>query len=380
MRARKCFEDGEPKKNGDEWFKTEQRRQTKKRVMSQLRTIVNQSNLLRSWLLNSGKRRVYASQEELLALESEAKKQKPHRSEHPRAAVSQMDELAGSSQLDPATSPLNPASSPVHEQGAAGFSETRAREPNIGEQTVLIIVDQRMTMRFGERRTAKSVVASKTAAFLAWEAVLQGKSVGAIIFDDQKILKLQPQCSRLRVRLILHALLNQTHQSSQPARPRSNLARLNEVLRRTERIAPGNFLIFLISDVSGYNEQTSCIVERLSRRNNFLIVRVYDPRQALHLAYSVPVESSRRRLEADWSEPWAEAHGWRTEIGHWPFPPEVPVIPLNSQRNLTQQLHRIWRSLETLSPGGKTHCPEFAKDWDRTLAIRSEKAPWPQPQ
>jgi uncharacterized protein (DUF58 family) len=306
-----------------------------------------------------------------MALEFEAKKQKLHRS-GAHSAVSQLEELAGATQLEPALSPL---------PGEGGFSAAQAIEPKIGEQTVLIIVDQRLTMRFGERRTAKSVVASKTAAFLAWQAVLQGKSVGAIIFDDQKILKLQPQCSRLRVRLILHALLNQTHGSSQPAKPRSNLARLNEVLRRTERMAPGDFLIFLISDVSGYNEQTSCIVERLCQRNNFLIVRVFDPRQALHLAYSLPVESSRKRLESDWSEHWAaESHGWQTQIGHWPFPPEVPVIPLNSQRNLTQQLHRIWRSLNALSPQGKMRGPEFAKDWDRALAIHNEKAEWSEPQ
>ena len=351
--------------------------------MSQSRSIVNQSNLLRSWFLNSTKRRVYASQEELLALESEAKKQKLRRSEPAGSAVTRVDEPTGRPQL-------KPAPPPVQEQGAAGFSATQASEPSIGEQPVLIIVDQRITMRFGERRTAKSVVASKTAAFLAWQAVSQGKSVGAIIFDDQKILKLQPQCSRLRVRLILHALLNQNHGVSQSARPRSNLARLNEVLRRTERIAPGNFLIFLISDVSGYNEQTSCIVKRLSQRNNFLIVRVYDPRQSLHLAYSSPVESSRRRLETDSSEHWAEPPQ-QTQIGQWPFPSEVPVIPLNTQRGLTQQLHRALRSLGALPPG-KTpaglDCPavetmpattmsdeEFVKDWDRTAAIQSKKAP-----
>jgi hypothetical protein len=355
-----------------------------RKVMSQSRTIVNQSNLLRSWFLNSAKRRLYASQEELLALESEAKKQKLPRSKPGGGGISQLEEPAGHS-------PWEPGSPAVQEQAAAGFSATQAGEPNIGEQPVLIIVDQRITMRFGERRTAKSVVASKTAAFLAWQAVSQGKSVGAIIFDDQKILKLQPQCSRLRVRLILHALLSQNHGISQSGRPRANLGRLNEVLRRSERIATGNFLIFLISDASGYNEQTSCIVKRLSRRNNFLIVRVYDPRQSLHLAYSLPVESSQRRLEADSSEELPEPpHSWQTQIGQWPFPSEAPVIPLNTQRNLTQQLHRALKSLNALAPPGKTRSGlnhpaietrpardeefQFVKDWDRTAAVQSEKA------
>jgi len=359
--------------------------------MSQSRsTIVNQSNLLRAWFLNSAKRRFYASQEELLALESEAKKQKLPRSKPGGPAIPELDEPGRHFQWEP-------GSSAIQEQAAAGFSAMEPGEPNIGERPVLIIVDQRITMRFGERRTAKSVVASKTAAFLAWQAVSQGKRVGAIIFDDHKILKLQPQCSRLRVRLILHALLNQNHGNSQPGRPRANLGRLNEALRRAERIATGNFLIFLISDASGYNEQTSCIVKRISQRNNFLIVRVYDPRQSLHLAYSSLVESSRQSLEADSSEQLPEPpHSWQTQIGQWPFPSEAPVIPLNTQRNLTQQLHRALKSLAALAPPGKTPSAlnrpaietgpardeefQFIKDWDRTAAIQSEKASWSEPR
>jgi hypothetical protein len=335
-------------------------------------------------LVGSVKRKVLADQDELFALEAEARKLGLPSSGHVKEVTAPAEEM-----------PENPQSQSDACLGAeqsTGASATQSGHSGADGQPVLLVVDQRTTMRFGARRNSKSVVATKTAAFLAWRALVLEKNVGAIIFDDHKIFQVKPQCTRLRVRLILHALLNQNHVISQGANGGTNPSRLNEVLRRTERVAPANFLIFLISDASGYNEETSCIVKRLSQRNNLVIARVYDPRQAaLHLAYSLPAEHSRRRLEVEASEHRNEAHGTGAQMGHWPFPEEVPVVPLNTHVNLPEQLHRLWETLtlpksepETHSPTSHTSAvataqsPEMdqegaLKEWNRGLVVQSEQ-------
>jgi hypothetical protein len=352
--------------------------------MSHSRSIVSRSNLLRSWLVGSVKRKVLADQDELFALEAEARKLGLPSSEQAKAVTPQVENM-------PPNSRAGSDSDSAAEQ-TAGVSATQIGDSGAGGQPVLLVVDQRTTMRFGARRNSKSVVATKTAAFLAWRALVLEKNVGAIIFDDHKIFQVKPQCTRLRVRLILHALLNQNHVISQGANGGTNPSRLNEVLRRTERVAPANFLIFLISDASGYNEETSCIVKRLAQRNHLVIARVYDPRQAaLHLAYSLPAEHSRRRLEGEASEHRTEPHGTGAQMGHWPFPEEVPVVPLNAHINLTEQLHRLWETLTPPTPEPATHSPAShssgvataqspemdqegaLKEWNRGLTVQTEQ-------
>ncbi|MBY0274525.1 DUF58 domain-containing protein, partial [Candidatus Binatia bacterium] len=52
------------------------------------------------------------------------------------------------------------------------------------ERPVLLLVDQRMHMRFGTRDAFKSVVAARAAATVAWAARDQGDRVGGLIVTD----------------------------------------------------------------------------------------------------------------------------------------------------------------------------------------------------
>src|SRR5262249_46348712 len=161
--------------------------------------------------------RVYTDQDELFALEAEAQKLN-----HPvRENITQDQEPRLESEAEVGS--WNPA----HEI-AGDVHPTESGPQGPGEQSVLLVVDQRTTMRFGTRHNTKSAVATKAAAFLAWRGLALGKAVGAIIFDDHKIFQVKPQCTRLRVRLILHALLNQNHPGSHVASTGPNHSRLNE--------------------------------------------------------------------------------------------------------------------------------------------------------
>ena len=54
------------------------------------------------------------------------------------------------------------------------------------ERTVLLLVDQRLTMFFGSVRDMKSVTAAETAALAAWHVLAQKDRVGTLVFNDPK--------------------------------------------------------------------------------------------------------------------------------------------------------------------------------------------------
>src|SRR5712672_2089884 len=106
-----------------------------------------------------------------------------------------------------------PASVPWSKNGVslAPVSESGFGNHAAESRSVMLVVDQRLAMHFGSRSKTKSVVAAEIAAFIAWRALAQDTRIGALVFNDRKIDYLFPNCTRLSVMLILHAVLNQNH-------------------------------------------------------------------------------------------------------------------------------------------------------------------------
>ncbi|MEM9731030.1 MAG: DUF58 domain-containing protein, partial [Myxococcota bacterium] len=63
------------------------------------------------------------------------------------------------------------------------------------ERPAMLVVDQRLSMFFGSRGALKSVAAVRAAALSAWRVVGVGDRVGAIVFDDSRIVDHKPQRS-----------------------------------------------------------------------------------------------------------------------------------------------------------------------------------------
>jgi hypothetical protein len=216
------------------------------------------------------------------------------------------------------------------------------------EAPVLLVVDQRMTMFYGSRRSMKSVIAAKAAALLAWRMLAQHKTVGALIFNDRKIVQLRPHCSRLRIILILHALLNQNHALLPNAGIRSNLPMLTEALRRTEQVARENSLVFLITDGSGYDEETSRLASGISRNKRLLVGLVYDPRQTQARGARSFIASAGNDSQTGDRPSRERLHGTfgrQQPFGRRFFPDEVPIIPLNTRDDVVVQMRRSLRKL-----------------------------------
>ena len=75
----------------------------------------------------------------------------------------------------------------------------------------MLVVDQRINMFFGSRRSMKSVVAAEVAALAAWRVFQQGDRVGAFIFNDSTTEQVRMHRSRATVLRILDRIAHQNH-------------------------------------------------------------------------------------------------------------------------------------------------------------------------
>ena len=199
------------------------------------------------------------------------------------------------------------------------------------DQLGFLIVDQRMNMFFGSRKNLKSVVAANVAALIAWRMQARGRSVGAIAFNDKRIVQFRPGCSRLNTLLVLQTILNQNHSLLPDAGICSNPGMLNDALRRANKL-PASPLIFLITDAGGRDQETFRLVTQISQHSDLVVVLIYDPLQA-------KLGNTAKRQH---------------QVISRFFPEGVPVIPINTRNDVTYQLRRssMKSALATLA---KTH-------------------------
>ncbi|WP_182869587.1 DUF58 domain-containing protein [Stieleria mannarensis] len=177
----------------------------------------------------------------------------------------------------------------------------RLRKPHVRvyteerERPVLLVVDQRVNMFFGSARTTKATTAAELAALSAWRTLDVGDRVGAILFDDEQILKIRPHRSRQNVLRICHELVRMNGRLS--AERRSDPSMLNEALRRACNVAVHDHLVVLITDYDGDDSTTHRLATRLAAHNDVLAALVYDPLGAdLKSDASLQVTDGSRQL------------------------------------------------------------------------------------
>lgn len=211
-------------------------------------------------------------------------------------------------------------------------------EPGLKMSTaysVWLVVDQRMTMFYGSRRRTKSVVAARAAALIAWCMLAQSRPVGALVFNDQEVSCFRAHPSRLHIMLILHAILNHNHSLAPDAGFVANPQMLNETLRRMAALETNGVAIFLITDASGYDDETVTLINKLSERNRLFFVLVYDPRQVMRPAIgSFLGDDCIRRLNS---------------AGSRFVSVDVPVFRFSTREDAVMQVSRAFKALNALS-------------------------------
>ena len=145
------------------------------------------------------------------------------------------------------------------------------------DRPALLVVDQRINMFFGSRVAMKSVVAAQLAALGAWRVFDQGDRVGALVFDDAEVTEVRPHRSRARVMQILQAVVAKNHALRADLDVEPNAGMLNRVLERVSRIAGHDYLVTVISDFHGADDDTRRLLTRMAEHNDVLAALLYDP-------------------------------------------------------------------------------------------------------
>lgn len=213
------------------------------------------------------------------------------------------------------------------------------------ERSVLLIVDQRISMFFGSVANMKSVTAAEMAALGAWRVLAQKDRIGALVFNDSKITEIRPQRSQSTAMQILQAIIEQNHALSLDAGIAANPGMFNEVLGRCERLAKHDCLVCIVSDGRGNNEKSRQILTRIAHHNDVLFVFVHDPLEAElpdagPLAFGdgthqLEVDTGNRGLRDRFRDTFAvqRAAGRKFLLQR-----ETPVIPLSTAESVVDQL------------------------------------------
>jgi len=123
---------------------------------------------------------------------------------------------------------------------------------------------------------------------------------------------------------------------------------LNEGLRRAARLATHDWLVVLITDAAGADEETRSLVTRLTAHNDVLTVFVHDPLEAdLPDVGRAVFASGGAQIEADTSSPSlsrrfsGEQRDWRESLSAFSRQREIPVLAVSTDRDPADQLREL---------------------------------------
>jgi uncharacterized protein (DUF58 family) len=224
------------------------------------------------------------------------------------------------------------------------------------DRPALIVVDQRLAMFFGTRRALKSVVAAETGAASAWRILDQGDRPGAIVFDDEGWDVIRPHRSRKTVMRILEAIVQKNRALTADRAVPANPGILNHVLDTINQRAGHDYLITIISDFDGVDEDSDRLLARLARHNDVLAVPVYDPSAQTGLVggrlvvsggeLQMEVDTARgsvqQRMQDVVDRRLSRVMGWQDTLG-------VPVLPIGTQRDPLDQVREMLGALPGMS-------------------------------
>lgn len=215
------------------------------------------------------------------------------------------------------------------------------------ERSAFLLVDQRISMFFGSQWKMKSVVAAELAALGAWRILDVGDRVGAFIFSDKEIIEVKPHRSRNTVLRILGKIVELNNQLKPGQNISPNPGQLNKALREVERLAKHDALVVIISDFTGWNDETVKRLKRIARHNDLISSLIYDPlEEELPNSRVMVISDGSMQIEVDSrKEEVREKFSGQFRSGVDYLKSElqkhgVPVIPITTVEPAPQQLRR----------------------------------------
>lgn len=215
------------------------------------------------------------------------------------------------------------------------------------ERPVLLLIDQRINMFFGSRLKMKSVVAAELTAIAAWRVLSVGDRVGALVFNDTDIVETRPQRSRKTVMQILSKTIKANHALSADYSGEQNNGQLNRALQESERLCGHDYLVVIISDMSGWNAETVKRIKRLARHNDVMASLVFDPLEkslpgSSQLVLSdgdmqIQVDVDKGELKSKFADEFVSAVAFlQNELNKH----GIPVMPMNTHEPVQNQIRQ----------------------------------------
>ncbi len=216
------------------------------------------------------------------------------------------------------------------------------------ERPAILVVDQRINMFFGTRRSMKSVTAAEAAALCAWRILGSGDRVGGFVFNDRTIEEIKPHRSRNAVIALADVIAKQNRELRADDRRDVGVVQLDAVLTTVANIARHDHLIVVISDYQGHSALTRDMMLRLSAHNDVVCLLVYDP-FLLELPSSggivvsgggpqaelaLRTASVRTSIAAFARSRGEELLAWQQELG-------LPMLPISTAEDTAPQLRRV---------------------------------------
>jgi uncharacterized protein (DUF58 family) len=213
------------------------------------------------------------------------------------------------------------------------------------DRPTLLLVDQRMSMYFGSRRSFKSVLAAELAALGSWMALQAGDRVGGLVFGDRDIEYIRPLRSRARVEALCAAIIRYNHSLHATRSDDDSPSQLDRVLRQCLGVAGHDSLVVIISDFAGVTEQTLQLLRQLSAHNDVLALQVFDP-IALNLPDRGRVTVTQGELQVELEVGRRQVHrplgeflsGRLKDVATLLRRSQVPLMMFSSGRDSLEQL------------------------------------------
>ncbi|KQV81930.1 DUF58 domain-containing protein [Rhizobium sp. Root1220] len=216
------------------------------------------------------------------------------------------------------------------------------------ERPALILVDQRINMFFGSRRSMKSVTAAEAAMLCAWRILGSGDRVGGFVIGDDGIEEVKPHRSRNAVIALADRIAgkNGKLRADYDATPAPQM--LDEALRRISSTAHHDHLVIIVSDFDGHGPSTRDLLLRLASSNDVVCLLVYDPFllelptsgdivvSAGGLQAELPLgrASVRTSIDAFARNRGRELRAWQKELG-------MSMLPISAAEETAPQLRRL---------------------------------------
>jgi len=183
-----------------------------------------------------------------------------------------------------------------------------------------------------------------------------------LLFNDNNVAEVKPQRSRNTVMQILQHSVNMNHAlvagkvNGDGHSTASN--QLNHVLGLAQRVCVHDYLIVVISDLSGWNELSVKRIKSLSRHNDLITTLIYDPLEkelpdSQQLVVSdgelqIEVDVRKRDLKHQFTERFVSSVEFlQRELKKY----DVPVIPTNTVVPVQDQFRKsMGESAKAMQP------------------------------